>query len=513
MIENINWVEIAGIAAAAGVAVGTVAKILSLRRIVPADMVHVAQTTKKTTSYGKASANGNVYYKWPRWMPVLGVEVKELPTNIRMLNLPNFPAYDKDRVPFLVDITAFYRVSNTDTAAERIESIDKMENQFDTIVKGAIRNILAQSKLETIMEERSEYGKKFTEQVAEDLKQWGIETAKNIELMDIRDDKDSEVIKNIMEKQKSQIEKESRVIVAKNMQEAQEAEIESSRIVEVKRAEKDELVGKRNAEKDQQIGIATEKAKQQVAEESKITTEKDLAIEQVKKVTGAKINQEQEVIDAETVKKKTIIQAGQNKEKMVIDAEAEKEQTRIKAEGEKLKIVTVADAKLEEAKKESDGVVAKKMAEAKGVKEVGLAAADAEKQMQLAHVTAKTTLADKIGGNKEYQEYLVNLETVKQNANIAIKSAEFSAGVGKEQAKALEKANVSVVANTGGSIQSGLKSVGDLFTPEFATQLGAADTALKNATGGTGLVDALKELVENFALAKGTIPINAPKQR
>jgi flotillin len=60
-------------------AVILIVKILLLRRIVPADMVHVVQTNKKTTSFGKNTGNGNVYYKWPKWLPILGVEVKILP--------------------------------------------------------------------------------------------------------------------------------------------------------------------------------------------------------------------------------------------------------------------------------------------------------------------------------------------------------------------------------------------------------------------------------------------------
>ena len=75
------------------------------------------------------------------------------------------------------------------------------------------------------MVECSKYGDEFTKEVNQQLASWGVETIKTIELMDIRDSRGEEVISNIMAKKKSAIEKDSRVTVAKNQQEAKEAEI------------------------------------------------------------------------------------------------------------------------------------------------------------------------------------------------------------------------------------------------------------------------------------------------
>jgi flotillin len=50
------------------------------------------------------------------------------------------------------------------------------------------------------MEERSVYGQQFTDEVKDQLQEWGVVAVKNIELMDIRDSKDSNVIENIMDK-------------------------------------------------------------------------------------------------------------------------------------------------------------------------------------------------------------------------------------------------------------------------------------------------------------------------
>ena len=67
MLENISGLILTGGYVLAGIFVLVlIIKILKLRRIVPADMVHVVQTSKRTTSYGKNTSNGNVYYQWPK---------------------------------------------------------------------------------------------------------------------------------------------------------------------------------------------------------------------------------------------------------------------------------------------------------------------------------------------------------------------------------------------------------------------------------------------------------------
>jgi flotillin len=139
------------------------------------------------------------------------------------------------------------------------------------------------------MEERSVYGQQFTDEVKDQLLGWGVAAVKNIELMDIRDSKDSNVIENIMAKKKSEIEKDSRIAVATNRKLAQEAEIEAEREVEVKQADKEKVVGEKNAEKEQMIGIANEKAKQQIAHQAEETAVKELAVEKVRQVTTASI--------------------------------------------------------------------------------------------------------------------------------------------------------------------------------------------------------------------------------
>ena len=111
-------------------------------------------------------------------------------------------------------------------------------------------------------------------------------------------------------------------------------------------------------------------------------------------------------------------------------------------------------------------------AEAQGIKAVGNANADAEKQMQLARVTAEITLAEKIGNNEGYQGYLVNLEVVKQQANVQIEQARYNAEVGKAQAENLGRADIKIITNTSdGNVGGGVSKVMDLFSPKGGTAL------------------------------------------
>ena len=44
---------------------------LLFRRVVETNEVHIVQTANKTTSYGKDTMNGNSYYQFPSWVPIV----------------------------------------------------------------------------------------------------------------------------------------------------------------------------------------------------------------------------------------------------------------------------------------------------------------------------------------------------------------------------------------------------------------------------------------------------------
>lgn len=415
--------------------VGLVFKIISLRRVVSTNEVHIVQSNKRTLSYGKDTGNGNTYYEWPSWLPILGITKIQLPVSVFDLDLSAYEAYDKGRLPFVVDVKAFFRITASDMAAQRVASFSELHEQLKAIVQGAVRTILASNEIETIMQGRATFGAQFTQEVDEQLANWGVSTVKNIELMDIRDSAGSHVIKNIMEKKKSLIEMESRTEVAKNKKSAEIAEIEATREVDLQKQSAKQSVGLRTIEADRQVTISRQEALQSVAEQEKVTKDKEMSVLKV-----------QEVRKAEIQKDVSIVQAQQQKETTVL----------------------VAQGQLES-----------KSLEAKAITLNGEAKANAEKAMQLAPVEAQIVLAKEIGANESYQKYLVTIRQV-----------EAGQAVGMEQAKALEKADIKIISNTG-SPTAGLSNVRDLFSSEGGMKVGAMLEGLAATEKGKAVLKAL----------------------
>ncbi|MDR2445520.1 MAG: hypothetical protein LBD44_06265 [Spirochaetaceae bacterium] len=484
MIQLTQILSIAGIAVGFIILLLLVRNVLKLRRIVPANTVHIIQRSKTTVSYGVGQQAGNVYYKWPVWLPLLGVTVRELPVSNFDLDLNSYEAYDKNRLPFTVDVKAFFRIADTNQAAQKVESMAELKDHLAGIVQGSVRSIMAKSDLESIMQERSIYGEQFTTDVKEELAQWGVVPVKNIELMDIKDAKDSSVIQDIMAKKKSEIEKESRVTVALNRQKAQEAEIESTKEVEVKKAVAAQASGEAVAKSDQAVGIAKQQAEQAVAEESKVTAEKMMAVSQVNTVRAAEIEKEAAIVSANKQKEIVSIGADAEKYQREVQAQAEKSVIEIEAEAKKTAVEWEAQASKFRIEQVAAATLVQQQNEAKGKQSIGLAEAEAEKARQLASVTAQTTLAKEVGENKEYQQYLITIEQIKANRDVGI-----------EQAKNIGNAKIEILANAG-NVESGLNRVVDLFSSKGAAALNGLFAGLGQTEAGKALVRKITGLFE-----------------
>lgn len=451
-----NLVPIVG-GAVAFVAAAALLLAFAWREVVPSNKVHIVQSRKKTTSYGTGQQDGNVYYAIPSFIPIFGITRISLPVNNFALTLHEYKAYDKDRVPFELDVTAFFRIADTNVAASRVENFEGLHKQLESVVQGAVRKILASHDIHQIMTDRSTFGEQFTKEVQGELLNWGVEPVKNMELMDIRDSGESKVLANIMAKKSSHIEMESRVEVATNKQKASVAETEAKRIsdtatieaqqkVEVSKLEANQTIGQRQAEAEKAVGIA--KAEQ----EKTVGVSREQAAQAVKEQAAATKRKEMEIVSVEVQRK----------------AEIEKSAAVVKAEQEKQVTVTVAEGKLEQAKREAEGT-----------RTTGVAQADAAKAMQLAPVEAQITLAKEIGENQGYQTYLVTLRQI-----------EATQAVGIAQAAALKEADIKVIANTGDA-PSGIDSIGQLFTSKGGVAVGAALEGLKNTPEGAKVIDRL----------------------
>lgn len=444
-----------GITAALVVGGLIVLMAIFFRRVVSTNMVHIVQSSRKTTPYGTGQATGNVYYQWPSWVPLFGVNVIRLPVSNFGLSLNDYEAYDKDRVPFVVDVVAFFRIANTALAAQRVVTTAELEEQLMQIIQGAVRKILASDTIDAIMIERAKFGDQFTQDVAEQLKEWGVESVKSMELMDIRDSHDSQVIHNIMAKKISHIAMESRVEVAKNDQAAETAEIVARQAVHIRAQEAEEAVGKRTAEKEQAVGVAKQLSDQEILTAQEQTQERQMAVTRVEQVRQAEITRDQQVVGAEQQKQTTII---------------------------------VAEGSLEAQRREAEGIEA-----------LGAARATAEKLMQLAPVEAQIVLAKEIGGNDGYQAYLV-----------ALKGVDGYVAVGTAQAEALKAADVKVIANAGDA-SAGMTHARELFSPQGGTAIGAMLEAMSNTPQGAAL---LKGIVSRLSVrGEDAPPAAEPKAK
>jgi flotillin len=408
---------------------------IAFRRVVPTNMVHIVQSRQATTSYGTGNPNGNVYYAWPSFLPVFGVTVIELPVSNFDLSLHDYDAYDIDRVPFRVDVVAFFRIDDTNVAAQRVSTIEELNGQLLQIVQGAVRKVLASAKIDNIMLERATFGQQFTAEVEDQLGQWGVYPVKSMELMDIRDGQGSQSISNIMAKKISHIEMESRTEVAINNRSAETAEIEAGQAVEIRRQEAAQAVGERTAQKDQAVGIANEQSRQEVLTQSKVTAEREMAVTQVEQVRQAEIAREQAVVTADQQKQTTVI---------------------------------IAEGQLEATRRAAEGIQVE-----------GAARAEAEKMMQLAPVEAQIRLAEQIGQNPAFQQYLATIQ-----------SLESYIVVGSKQAEALQKADVKVIANSGNPA-GGVSDVMDLFSSNGGTNLAAMVEAMAQTPMGQAVFERL----------------------
>jgi flotillin len=438
------------------------------RRVVPTNMVHIVQSSKKTVSYGRGREAGNTYYAIPSFIPFFGVTVTLFPESVFDLNLRDYDAYDVDRLPFLVDVRAFFRISDSQIAAQRVSNFAELQGQLGGVLQGAVRSVLAQYSLDHIMSDRATLGRQFSDVVDLGLKEWGVSTVKTIEFMDIRDSRDSQVIHNIMAKKKSYIEMESRVEVAKNMQDAETKEIEAKRQIALSRTEAEQQVGIRQAEKEKTIGIAQEKNKQEVQLEAKLTTERQMEVQKVQSVRQAEIDKEVATVKAE-----------QDKQVQVVNAEAAKQAQITNAEAEKESVTQIAEGKLAATLKNAEGIQAE-----------GTARAEAEKALLLAPVNAQITLANEIGSNEGYQAYLIKVRNI-----------EATEAVGKEMAGAIKAADLKIIANSG-DVQSGIGNLADVFTPKGGTSIAGMLAALNQTEEGSALLGKVVGAVTDAAKTK-----------
>ena len=478
-----QWAIAAGALVTTIIFGGLVAIVLAkeFRVVVAPSEVHTVQSGSERISYGTvnkakllegvedaetwdiAEMKGNSYYRFPEWWPKVGITVVEMPLSVFSENLDRYNAYDSNRVPFEVDIMAFFRVANPAVASERIESFDELlgnNGHLNGILQGAARKLLASFTVEHIMHARKELSKEFTDEVRDQLREWGVVTVKDIEIMDIRDpaDESSKVIHNIMAMEQSRIDRESREVVAENTKLAEVAETNAKRDSDLAVEAAEQQVGEREAEKKKAVGVADEQALQEIKREAAVTMERDMEVKRVEEEKNAEINKNVEVI-----------KATEQKEVTIVNSEAEREQQAIVADGYKTEKTLQSEGDLTADRNIAAGIQAK-----------GEAEADAKFRLNMADVDPEITLAKEVGENDGYQRFLNTGKAIDANKEVGVATA-----------GALENGDLKVIVN-GGSANEGVNNLMSLFDGSGGgQQLGAIVDGMLNTEGGAALLSRL----------------------
>lgn len=425
------------------------------RRVVPSNQVHIVQSSKKSEVYGIGREAGNAYYAWPSFIPGIGVVVSTFSEAIFPITLTRYLAYDSAKVPFVIDVSAFFCVRDAKIVAHRVSNHNELKSQLENVLEGAVRRVLASNTLEVIMESRSVLGSQFSDEVSANLSEWGIETAKTIEFKDIGDATGTNVIANIMAKDVSRIELESRIAVAGNRRAAEIAEINAKREIDVQRQDAMQHVSMRTAEKETIVGVAQERSVQEIKAEIMKTTERELDIQRMTEIRTAEIKREVSKVATQEMQDNAVIKAETEQKTRLTSATSEKETASIIAEGNLIKSRN----------------------EAAGLEAVGNAKAAVEKALQMAPVSAQTELANQIGSNQEYQNYMVRIREVEKEEKIGI-----------AMAAALENADLKVIANTG-DVKTGVTSLSSLLSPTGGVAIGGALEAFANTPTGKMVIN------------------------
>ena len=373
-----------------------------------------------------------------------------MPLYVFDIKLETYQAYDNGKIPFDVDVTAFFVIKEAEQAAKRVADFDELRNQLREIVKWSVRKTLAQYDIQEIMEARWDLADKFYQEIMNAVKEWWVEL-KNIEFMDIIDAEWFEVIRNLLEKKRKTIETESEKQVALKNKEREIVEAEARKEAEIKRIESekeaklaqieaDKLTRTQEVEKEKLVKLQEEEAKKQVYEKQKETKQKELDIKLLEEEKKAEIQKVKEIIDAEKEKEIEIKNAEAKAKSLELDAEAKARAVELEAEAKQI------------------AVEKEWLAKAKSIDYVGTA--EAKNKMEMAKALNAFTEAA--------LEYLIQELQLKYTSKVDL-----------EKAKALEKADIKVIS-TGANGNEGMNSFMDLFSSKGGANLGAMIESFKN---------------------------------
>ena len=177
--------------------VALIGYIMTLRKVVATNEVHIVQSKNKTVVYGKNTKTGNVYRAIPPWVPGFGVVVTQLPSTILNISFNDFVVRDSNLIPFVVNLRAYAVIEDYILAATRIFTINEVKEHLTGVLQSTVRKMFAKYTLMGILERRNSLGEELTEACKEEFKLWGTAPLGTIELVSIGDYKDYKIIQTI----------------------------------------------------------------------------------------------------------------------------------------------------------------------------------------------------------------------------------------------------------------------------------------------------------------------------
>ena len=274
--------------------------VISLRRVVPTNEIHIVQKSKSTVCYGKGikDSQGNVYYKFPAWVPIAGITVSVISATVEELEV-SFITYDKEKIGFNVAITGAYRVTDFQLASGRIYSMNSLKNQLISIIQNKACTILGSVDIEELLKDRVKYSKQLTNSVSDMITEWGVSLVTDLNIINVMDVENSNIIQCLTEKRKSEVEKNSTLAILENQRQMQEAQIKFDQDMALKKQDSDKVIELNQVQNKAEISITEEKQKQEVHTVAILATEKELEVKKLQEVDAAKIEKSAALINAE----------------------------------------------------------------------------------------------------------------------------------------------------------------------------------------------------------------------
>lgn len=311
--------------------------LIRLRRVVPRDWAHVVIKRSKALVYsgtitGLEGYTGTTYYHIPRFIPVWGLIVNRVPLRVMEISVEDMVTFAAKNARFMLNASIFVRVNDPLKAAQRWPGRGT-ESDFKLgvleLIQNAIRNVTTSFQAEDIIEEKEEIANGIERALKDDMAEYGC-IITNVGVVDIKDAPESTIISDIARKRESEINAESRKVVAMKDKEARVVEAENRQIAEVRVAEAEEAIGVRIQQKEQSVFAAEQQAKQEA-----------MKVLEIERVRDAEIERDAAIQRAEGHKQATI---------RVKEGDAEGTKALGRADAEVIHVTGIAEAQVVEAK-------------------------------------------------------------------------------------------------------------------------------------------------------------------